>query len=232
MKIHRIMTAFLCALAASAALAGEGTPAWLDGWTVGVGGAQIHKHLTMEDLHGPFTPAGLQLGVGTSSTLMLTLSRRLNDGLELQVLGGWPPSEKIKGKGPATVGSVPFDGVEITQLKQLAPTVMLNFAPKTQGPFEPYFGIGINYTHFYDIKSTAAGNAVGGGPTVTSLDDSWGAAAQLGLRYRFADHWKFDVSVLKADVSSKLSATTSGVTREARMDFDPTVTSMALDYSF
>lgn len=232
MKNRIALMASLLAIGSTAALAGDGAPGWLDGWTVGIGGAQIHKRLTMEDLQGPFTPPGLKLGVDTSSTLMLSLSRRLNDGLELQLVGGWPPTEKITGSGPATVGSVPFNGVEITRLKQLAPTLLLNFAPKTQGAFEPYFGVGINYTHFYDIKSTAAGDAVSGGPTVTTLDDSWGAAAQLGLRYRFMDHWKFDVSVLKADVSSKLTAKTSGVTREARMDFDPTVGVMAIDYSF
>ena len=76
MKNRIALMASLLAIGSTAALAGDGAPGWLDGWTVGIGGAQIHKRLTMEDLQGPFTPPGLKLGVDTSSTLMLSLSRR------------------------------------------------------------------------------------------------------------------------------------------------------------
>lgn len=232
MKTLLSMTAALLALAGQSALAQEKSGNMLEGWTLGFGMALIHKDISMDDLSGQFTPPGLQIDIGNSMTPFLSLTHPLGERFEVELAGGYPPTEKIEGKGPATVGSIPYDGVVITKVKQFAPTVLLNYRFGAYGGLTPYAGIGVNFTHFYDIQPTAEGNAIGGGPTTVELSDSWGLAAQLGLRYRLKEHWQLNASLLKADVSTDMVSTSSGVERKSSIDFNPTVAVIAVDYTF
>ncbi|MDP9066561.1 MAG: hypothetical protein M3O06_11945, partial [Pseudomonadota bacterium] len=45
----------------------------------------------------------------------------------------------------------------------------------------PYVGVGVNYTTFYNRRSTAQGNAALGGPTRLLLTSSVGPAGTLSL---------------------------------------------------
>lgn len=74
--------------------------------------------------------------------------------------------------------SVYLDGVKAATVKQLPPTLSLkyNFAP-CEG-FKPYFGLGINYTRFWDAQTQGpiAGNKISAG-------SSLGMAGLVGVAY-------------------------------------------------
>ena len=93
-------------------------------------------------------------------------------------------------------------------------------------------GIGVNYTNFDKTKSTAANNALNGGPTDISLSDSWGLAGQVGLSYRINERWSILGAVATAKVKTKLTTTTAGVQRNIDIRFRPTVLTVAAAYNF
>src|SRR5580693_4391557 len=81
---------------------------------VGLGWYFIFYHVYASDLSGPFTPAGLGLDVKDTNTLYAAYFRRLSEHFQLELAAGEPPLTKSTGKGPATLGSVPYNGQVIT----------------------------------------------------------------------------------------------------------------------
>ena len=201
--------------------------------TVRAGIYIIQYHAHADDLSGPFAPSGLNVDLKNVNTVYFAYIRRLTSYLDLELAGGWPPKTETVGKGPATVGSVPYDGQVIATSKWFSPTLLLNYKIGPESwPVRPYIGAGINYTHFYDRTSTAAGNAVAGGPTKVSLSDSIGPAGTIGVFYRITPQWSIDGSFSMARVRSDLEANTSGAIRKTTIDFKPTAWVLSAGYSF
>ena len=234
MKTIISLTVAIASFAAGMAYADDSVP-FNEGWRGGIGGAYIHINSKADDFSGQFTPSGLGLEVHSTSTLFLSLSKRVSDHIDLELLGGMPPTHDVYAKGPA---QVPFptrnyDGVKIGSSKQLAPTFIVNYSFFDKGTaFRPYFGLGLNYTHFYDQKTTAAGDNINGGPTKIQNTDSIGPAGQIGLRYNFPSRWSLNASLTKAIVSSHLTATTGGVDRTTTIYFNPLVSVVSLEYAY
>lgn len=227
-----LLTVALATLAAGLAHADDNVP--LDqGWRVGIGGAYIHVNSKSDDFSGPFTPADLSLNVKSATTLFLSVSKRLSDHLDIELLGGLPPLHHVYAKGASTVGSLPYDGVEIGSSRQLAPTVMVNYNLCDPGSaLRPYVGAGFNYTHFYDRKATAAGNNINGGATTVAMSDSLGPAVQIGLRYQATTHISLNASLVRPVVQSQLTASTDGVARTVDINFNPLVSVLSLEYTY
>ena len=71
-----------------------------------------------DDLTGPFVPAGVNIDVNNVSTPYI---RRLAPHWVAQIAAGIPPKTETVGKGPATVGSVPFDGQVVSTARWFSP---------------------------------------------------------------------------------------------------------------
>ena len=214
-----------CALCAAPAVAQDNT--------VRAGIYYITYHVDADDISGPFVPPGLNVDVKNTTTLYLAYIRRLSAHWDLELAGGWPPKTETVAKGPPTVGSVPYDGQVIATSKWFSPTLLVNYKFLDESsPWRPYVGIGINYTHFYDRTSTAAGDAIAGGPTVISLSDSWGPAGTIGIFYKLPQNWSIDASFSLAKVKSDLEANTSGVVRKTTINFNPRAFVLSAGYSF
>ena len=131
-------------------------------------------HVTPNDRSGEVTTlAGSGVGVGddTAAELDITYMLRPNWGLEL-ILG--TTQHDLTGKGTiANLG-------KIGKTALLPPTLTLqyHFAPKAN--VRPYAGIGVNYSKFYNEKSTNSLDTGLGGPTNINLDDSWGLGGAGG----------------------------------------------------
>ena len=156
--------------------------------TLRVGMYFVKYNASAGNLTGPFTPPGINLRVDHVNTPYFAYLRRLSASWEFELAAGVPPKTHTRGVGPATLGSVPFNGQEVATAKWFSPTVLLEykFLPETSA-FRPYVGAGFNYTHFYERDSTAAGDAANGGPTRTYLSDSFGPAASAPSRPRERD---------------------------------------------
>ena len=193
----------------------------------------VHDATQANDLSGPFTPAGINIRVGDVTTAYFAYLRRLDDNWGLELAGGIPPKVKTYGKGPATVGSVPFDGQEVATAKWFSPSVLLDYRFLTPAsPVRPYVGIGFNYTRFYDLQSTPAGDAANGGPTRVSLSKSFGPAGTVGASWQITREFNVLAAFSAARVNSNYRSDTAGVIRTTRIHFNPRAFIVAAGYSF
>ena len=201
--------------------------------TVRVGVYYVHYHSSADDISGPFVPSGLNLRVDDVETLYLAYVRRLSEHFDLELAAGYPPLTKTKGRGPAMLGSVPYDGQIISSARWFAPSLLLNYKFFDEShAWRPYIGVGVNYANFYDRRSTAAGDAASGGPTSISLPASVGPAATVGLSYHLKDRWSLYASYSASVVKSKLTADTAGVIRTSHISFGPRALVVAAGYAF
>jgi outer membrane protein len=193
----------------------------------------VFYHASAQDIAGPYVPAGLNVTVKDVQTLYIGYIRRLAPQWEIELAFGVPPTTNTYGKGPATVGSVPYTGVLISSAKWFAPTALLNYKILDESyPIRPYIGAGINYTYFYDRQSTAGGNAVSGGPTSISLPSSIGPAATVGVGWQVARHCTVNASYSFSQVKTELSADTAGIIRTTHVSFGPEALVIAVGYQF
>jgi outer membrane protein len=178
-------------------------------------------------------PPGVNLKLKDLFTPYFAYVRRLTGHVSVELAIGAPPVTKTVGKGPAQLGSVPYNGQVISTARWFAPTLLLqyNFLDESS-PLRPYIGIGLNYTRFYDRISTPAGNAASGGPTSISLPTSVGPAGTVGLSYRITRHFSVYASYSISQVNTRLTADTAGVLRTAHIEFGPRAAVVAAGYSF
>ncbi len=200
---------------------------------VRLGVYSVFYHTSADDITGPYVPAGVNLKAENLETLYVGIVRHLPDNFALELALGYPPQAKIKGSGVATVGSVPYDGQVISSARWISPTLLLeyNFLPDT-AKLRPYFGVGVNYTTFYDRDPTAAGNAASGGPTRISLTASVGPAVIGGLTYRITDHWHLHASYGWSQVKTHFTGDTDGFERTSHISFSPQALIVSGGYSF
>ena len=193
----------------------------------------VHYDTAATDISGPFVPSGLNTHVENVETLYLAYVRTLSPHFVAELAVGYPPLTKTEGKGPATLGSVPYNGQVISTARWIAPTLLFEYVfgdPASR--LRPYVGLGVNYTRFIDRQSTAAGNAASGGPTSISLPSSVGPTVTAGVSYRLAERWHVYASYSVGQVNSKLTADTGGVLRTSEIHFWPNTLVVSVGYAF
>ncbi len=200
-----------------------------------IGSYSVFYRASADDFSGPFVPPGLNFDVESLETLYLGYIRRLSPHFNFELAMGIPPVAKTKGSGPAFPAgtSVPYNGQVISTVRWFAPTALIeyNFFDESM-PVRPFIGVGINYTNFYDRNSTAAGDAVSGGPTKISLPASVGPAATIGVTWRPAPHWDLNASYSASKVNARLTADTAGEIRTSHIEFNPQALILSVGYAF
>src|SRR6185312_13044770 len=201
------------ALWSALALATSGAYAADDGAnTVRLGMYFVHFEANADDITGPYVPPGLNVHVNNVETLYFAYVRTLSTHFNVEFAFGYPPLTKTEGRGPATLGSVPYNGQVISTARWFSPSLVFNYVfGDANSRLRPYVGVGVNYTKFLARQSTAAGNAASGGPTSISLPVSVGPTATAGLSYELADRWHLYASYSVARVNTRLTADTAGV---------------------
>jgi outer membrane protein len=227
LSVRMLLGAFITCAGCASAVADE---YWND---VRLGSYSVFYHTSADDLSGPYVPSGVNLKAENVETLYLGYVVHLPENFAVELAMGWPPLAKIKGQGPATLGSVPYNGQVISSARWIAPTLLFeyNFLPAAS-TWRPYLGAGVNYTTFYDRDSTAAGNAASGGPTKLSLTSSVGPVVTGGITYRISDRWAAHASYSWSQVKTDLSADTNGIIRTTRISFGPQALIVSVGYSF
>lgn len=183
-------------------------------------------HVTPNDRSGEVTTlAGSGVGVGndTAPELDITYLLRPNWGLEL-ILG--TTQHDLTGKGTiANLG-------KIGKTALLPPTLTLqyHFAPKAD--VRPYAGIGVNYSKFYNEKSTNSLDTGLGGPTSINLDDSWGLAAQAGVDVGLKNDWFVNFDLKYIQIETKATLVTGSTTRTVDVDINPWVFGIGIGKRF
>jgi outer membrane protein len=127
----------------------------------------------------------------TSATFNFTYMMTANWGVEL--LAAYPFEHDIYLVGGPEVGST----------KHLPPTVSLQYHFMPDATFQPYLGLGVNYTNFFNEK--LYGPLEGAS---LKLDDSWGFAGEIGADIMLGETWFLNLNARYIDIES--DATVNG----------------------
>ena len=204
--------------------------------TVRIGLTNVQPPSSASNFSGPFTPSGISLEVRDKTTPFFSFTRELNDQWGVELALGLPPTHDITlviNNPDLPASAQALSGRTGARVRQVSPTLFVNykFLEKTSA-LRPFLGIGINYTSFDNASSNAAGNAINGGPTSISLEDSVGLALQGGITYSISDQWSLTAALATARVKSKITTNTLGIERSADITFKPQVFVLSAGYSF
>lgn len=185
--------------ASSAALAHE-----KGDWLLRVGGGSVDPKSNNGDV--------VDVDNGTSATI--SLGYMITEHWAVDVLAAWPFKHNINLK----------DGTRVASTKQLPPTVLMQYHFLPNADFQPYIGLGVNFTTFFDTDTT--GPLAG---TSLKLKDSWGLAGQVGLDWMWGDKWFFNLDAKYIDIET--DAILDGVFLE-KVEIDPMVYTASVGYRF
>ena len=107
----------------------------------------------------------------------------------------------------------------------LPPTLTLQYHFTDFGAFKPYVGAGVNYTIFYNQKDAGAF-------TNMDIENTFGAALQVGFDYMVDQHWGFNVDVKKIFLEPDWTANLGDTKLSGKADLNPWLIGAGLTYRF
>ncbi len=155
------------------------------------------------------TLAGSQLDIGKDTQLTLTLEYFLTDRIGLELLAATPFTHDL------TLG-----GAHAGTVKHLPPTLSVNYHFTNNSGLTPFAGLGLNYTTALETTSPLGS---------LTLDDSWGAAAHIGVDLRVSEKGQVraDLRWMDIDMDAKLNGAPIGTAH-----VDPVVAGVSYIYTF
>jgi outer membrane protein len=191
------------------------------GWIIRVRGISINPNDSSSVIAG----TGTRIGVDSKVVPEVDFTFKFNKqfGMEL-VLATARHDLKTEG---GLLGGVSAGSVRI-----LPPTLTFQYYFQTGTAFQPYMGIGVNFTRFYSYNLSTPLRMAG----VTSVEfkNSFDVAGQVGMDYNFADHWLFNLDVkyirISTDVTPRLY--TGAPLDIIKVDVDPWVFGIGFGYRF
>jgi outer membrane protein len=201
-----------------------------------VGAAYLNNHSSLPDLTGYNTPPNLNLAVGNATTLGLGYVRNLPGPWSFELALGYPPRVRTYAEGN---GWASLRGAGVTDVDVYSPTAFINYHIRgKQATWDPFVGLGVNYTWFRNTKALSPLTNLQG-PTDVHLSSDLTWAAHVGMIYRFNSRWSVVGTIAYADVRSDLTSTSytpdgSVITSQAKttIKFNPVVYTLAIGYSF
>lgn len=188
---------------------------------------------------GPLLGAGTDTKVNVDSNTQLGLraSYMFTDSLGLGILAATPFKHNIT--ADTTVGAA--DGAKLADTKHLPPTITLQYFPMpSSSAIQPYAGVGVNYTTFFDTQTTdtLTGTVSGATSSELDLDDSVGVAVEVGLDYMLTENFGLNAAIWWADIDTDATVTanfadgSSAKTDEFEVEIDPMVYMVGFSYKF
>ena len=181
-------------------------------------------------------PAGsTAVGVNTNTQLGLTFDYKFTPNWSVQLIAATPFSHDIKVKGSA------IDGLKVGKTKHLPPTLLAqyHFMPTNQ-TFDPFVGIGLNYTVFFDeqVDAQLAGALDALGVTTANdvvglkLKSSFGLALQAGVNVKLTDSLGLHLMLSKMDIDTTGRVQVNGSTiQTVDVNIDPYVAMLGLRWT-
>ncbi|RLA53537.1 MAG: outer membrane protein OmpW [Gammaproteobacteria bacterium] len=171
---------------------------------------------------------GTEATVDHDEQLGITATYMIDSHLGISLLAATPFEHDIKAKG---VGA---SSIDAGSSKQLPPTLTLQFFPMDgSSAFQPYLGVGVNFTTFFDEDVDGDLESALGAKGDLSLEDSWGLAGQVGADYLFNEHWMISASIWYLDIDTEAEFKFKNGNRvTADVDIDPWVYMLGVGYKF
>ena len=196
---------------------------------VRAGAITVDPHESSSDINaGGADIPGSKATLDSNTQLGLNFAYMVTDHVGIELLAATPFSHSVgvKGVDPSLDGS-------LGNIKHLPPTLStVYYALETDSAFQPYVGLGLNYTWFFDTELTSS--AEGRGFSGLDLEDSWGLAYQVGADYMLTDNIMLNAQVRYIDIDTTGTTYLGGgtVKVDVDVDVDPFVYMVGLGYKF
>ena len=178
--------------------------------------------------------AGTAATLDSNTQLGLNFAYMVTDKVGIELLAATPFTHTVGLKGvDATLGNpagtIDGDFAEVTHLPPTLSAVVYPLA--SNSAFQPYLGVGLNYTVFFDeeLESRQKTN----GFQSISLDSSWGLAFQVGADYMLTDNLMVNAQVRYIDIATEATVQHKDLGEiTVDVDVDPMVYMVGLGYKF
>jgi len=203
MKIKVLALALAAGMAANAQAADDSN------WVVKFG---VHNVAPKSD-NGRLAGGTLKADVGDDARPTVSLEYMATPNWGVEVLAALPFEHGVK-----------LNGAHAADVKQLPPTVSVQYHFMAGQQVSPFVGVGLNVTRFFGIKEK--GPLAG---TQLDLEDSWGPALHAGVDFNFAPSWLFTVDARWIDIESDAKVNGAKV---GTVKISPFVYGVAVGYRF
>ncbi|NCF18676.1 MAG: outer membrane beta-barrel protein [Haliea sp.] len=209
-------------------------------WVLRVGATTVDPDTDSDDIN---LPQGVvaQADVDDDTQLGIIPMYMVTDKFGVELLAATPFEHDISADVRGSSLSV-----DAGSTKQLPPTLVVQWYPRGgEDGWQPYIGIGLNYTLFFDedvdneLVDTLGALTDGVVQNADlDLDDSFGLAAQAGIDIPFSDRWAFNIGVwyIDIDTEAEITAKAAGGAQVAKVkfdvDIDPWVYNIGIAYKF
>jgi outer membrane protein len=206
-------------------------------WIIRAGAAMVDPDTESDeiDVAGLATLEGVD--VDDDTQLGLTATYMLTDIWAVELLAATPFEHDI------TVEGV---GIDAGSTKHLPPTLTFMWYPMggKDSKFQPFLGVGVNYTHFWDEEVDKELEAALGiitepvtgvtdpVPARLELDSSWGVAGRAGFDYLINENWGVNAGVWWIDIDTEATIKTDLANVEFDVEIDPWVYMVGVSYKF
>ena len=183
-------------------------------------------HVSPNDSSGSLsTVPGSGASVDSDTTIEVDFTYMYNKRFGVELILA---SSEHDGEGTGTLSALG----KIFDARTLPPTLTLQYHFNPDQKIQPYAGIGLNYTLFFNENGTSSLDTALGGSTSVNLDDSVGVAAQLGADIKMNNDWFVNIDVKYIDMDTTGTLTTAAVTRTIDVDIDPWIFGIGIGKRF
>ena len=174
----KMRTAICAAVVLSTAVAGTANAMDKGDWLIRGGASYINPKSNNHEI----------VSVESATGFTINFSYMMTDAWAFEVLAAWPYKHDIE----------LHDGTKVGSTKHLPPTFSVQYHWAPHSTFQPYVGVGLNYTNFFSEKTTGPLEGVD-----LSLGDSWGLAGEIGADFMLNDQWFLNGSIRYIDIETK-----------------------------
>ena len=162
---------------------------------------------------------GIDLVVDDGTSLIFGGTYFFSPNWALDILASAPFKHDLKVEGFG-------ESIKIGEVKHLPPTVSMQYHFLPDGKFQPYFGVGLNYTIFSSEKID---------PEVADdidVDASFGVAAQLGADLVLNENWVLYFEARYINIEPDVTISDEGLSETVGIDINPFVLGVGFGYVF
>lgn len=178
-------------------------------WLVKFGVTQVNP----KSNNGKLANGAFAVDVEDATQPSISVTYMATRNLGIEVLGALPFNH-----------TVTLNGDKSATTKHLPPTVTAQWFFLPDAQVNPYVGVGLNYTTFFNTRETGPISGAN-----LKLEDSWGVAAQVGVDIKITESLYANASVRYMDIDSK--AKLNGA-RIGTVHIDPVVSTLGFGMRF
>lgn len=170
---------------------------------------------------------GTKATLNNDTQLGLNFAYMVTDNIAVELLAASPFELTAKQKGALQDLGLQS---KLGKFKALPPTLSAIYYPLDKASaFQPYAGLGVNRTLFFNEKANKAG-----GYGAMRVKNAWGWAAQIGADYMLTDKLMLNGQIRYIDMSTKarVDALNGTQTAKVKLDVKPVVYMVGLGYKF